>query len=133
MARTITRQTAAEAVATEAVARAGERPEFTFPVDIFDSEEEIVLVADMPGVAGSGVDVHLEKGNLTIRGRVSLPAEEGDWVLQEFRVGDYVRTFTVSEDVDPSGISAELRNGVLTLRLPKSEERKPRKIPVRGE
>jgi len=109
-----------------------ERPEFSFPVDIYDREDEVVLVADMPGVRGGDVDVNLDRGTLTIHGRVSSPGVAGEWTQREFRLGNYSRTFTVGEDIDPSGISAELKDGVLTLRLPKAEERKPRKIQVRG-
>jgi HSP20 family protein len=108
-----------------------ERPEFSPAVDVFDRDEEIVLVADMPGVAGDAVDIQLDKGVLTIRGRVQPFPSLGAMVFQEYQLGDFVRTFTVTEDVDPAGISAELKNGVLTLRLPKSAERKPRKITVK--
>lgn len=118
----------------EPVARETTRPElpkFAPAVDIFDNGEEIVLIADMPGVPGNAVDVNLDRGNLTVRGRVNAPVPNGQLVLEEFRVGDYVRTFAVSEDIDPSGIEAELKDGVLLVRLPKAEERKPRKIQVR--
>src|SRR5213593_3610476 len=120
----------AEVVAQEA-ARQGQRPEFSFPVDIYDDEEEVVLIGDLPGVAPDGVEVHLEKGTLTVRGEVSPFTQAGEPVLEEYRTGNFVRTFTVSEEIDPEGIKAELRNGVLTLRLPKSESRKPRRIQVR--
>jgi HSP20 family molecular chaperone IbpA len=122
----------AEEVAPRGGAAAVESPEFSFPVDIYDQEDEVVLVADLPGVAGNAVDVHLDRGELTIRGRVDQPVPKGESVLEEYRVGDFVRTFTVSEDIDPTGIAAELKNGVLTLRLPKAAERKPRKIAVKA-
>lgn len=109
-----------------------DRPEFSFPVDIYDREEEIVLVADMPGVKADSVEINLDRGNLSIRGGSAARAHEGEAILQEYRVGDFVRSFTVSEDIDPSGISADFKNGVLTLHLPKVAERKPRKIPVRS-
>jgi HSP20 family molecular chaperone IbpA len=108
------------------------RPEFSPPVDIFDNNEEIVLVADMPGVTGDSVDIHLDRGTLTIRGKVNMPGSDGELVYEEFHVGDFVRTFTLTEDIDPAGIAADLQNGVLNLRLPKAAERKPRKIPVRS-
>ncbi len=109
-----------------------ERPEFAPAVDIFDQGDEIVLVADMPGVSAESLDIHLDRGELTLRGRVNPPEVRGEVVLQEFLVGDFVRTFTLTEDVDAAGISAELTNGVLTLRLPKSRETKPRRIPVKS-
>jgi len=108
-----------------------ERPEFSPAVDIYDREDEIVVVADMPGVAGDSVDIQLDKGVLTIRGRVNPHPPVGEMVFEEYGVGDFVRTFTVTEDIDPAGISAEFTNGVLTLRLPKSAERRPRKIAVK--
>jgi len=110
---------------------ARERSEFAPAVDIYDQDEEIVLVADMPGVTGSALDIHLDRGVLSVRGRIDPPAAEGEVVFQEYHVGDFVRTFTLTEEIDGSGISAELTNGVLTLRLPKSSERKPRRIPVK--
>lgn len=105
--------------------------EFAPAVDIYDAGEEIVLVADMPGVSADALDVHLDRGELSIRGRVTPPRDEGALVFQEYHVGDFVRTFTLTEDIDPAGIAAELTNGVLALRLPKPKERKPRKIPVK--
>jgi len=124
-----------ETVQTEQVAHRQQgavRPEFSFPVDIYDREEEIVLVADLPGVTADSVEINLDRGSLSIRGSSVVEAHGGEAVLQEYRVGDFVRSFTVSEDIDPSGISAEFKNGVLTLHLPKAAERKPRKIPVRS-
>lgn len=106
-------------------------PGFSPAVDIYDAGEEIVLVADMPGVSGDSVDIHLDKGILTVRGKVKPPSVDGRMVFEEFQVGDFVRTFTVTEEIDVKGISAELTNGVLTLKLPKAAERKPRKIIVR--
>jgi HSP20 family protein len=108
------------------------RPEFSPAVDIYDQDEEVVVVADMPGVSGSDLDINFDRGDLLIRGRVRTPPIAGELVLEEYQVGDFVRTFTLAEDVDPSGISAELKNGVLTLRLPKPSERKPRKITVKN-
>jgi len=105
--------------------------EFAPAVDIYDAGEEIVLVADMPGVSSDSLDVHLDRGELSIRGRVAHPSPEGDLVLQEFQVGDFVRTFSLTEDIEAAGITAELTNGVLALHLPKPRERKPRKIPVK--
>ena len=112
----------------------GQRPEFSPAVDIYDQGEEIVLVADMPGVSGESIECNLDRGVLTIRGRVLSQAGPGDGalVLEEYQVGDFVRTFTLSEDIDAEGITAEMTNGVLTLHLSKSAERKPRKIPVKS-
>jgi len=115
------------------VASREELPEFSPAVDVFDRGEEIMVIADMPGVPGDSVDIQLDRGLLHIRGRVTPPVTRGETVLEEFQVGDFVRTFTLSEEINSAGISANLNNGVLTLRLPKSEERKPRKISVKLE
>ncbi len=108
------------------------RQEFSPAVDIYDQGEEIVLVADMPGVCGDSVEIHLDRGILTVRGKVHPAEGAGEMVYQEFQVGDFVRTFTLTEDIDAGGIAAEFQNGVLTLRLPKAAERKPRRIPVKS-
>jgi len=106
-------------------------PEFAPAVDIYDHEDEIVLVADMPGVPADSVDIDLDRGELKIRGRVQSPPVTGQVAFQEYQVGDFVRTFTLTDDIDPNGIVAEMSNGVLKLHLRKPVERKPRKIPVK--
>jgi len=106
-------------------------PEFAPAVDIYDHEDEIVLVADMPGVPADSVDIDLDRGELKVRGRVLSPPVNGQVVFQEYQVGDFVRTFTLTDDIDPNGIAAEMSNGVLKLHLKKPLERKPRKIPVK--
>lgn len=112
-------------------AGSAQRPEFSPAVDICDTGDEIVLVADMPGVSGDNLDIHLDRGALTIRGRIETPVPSGTLELEEYQVGDFTRTFTVNEEIDPNGIVAGLKNGVLTLRMKKPSERSPRKIPVK--
>jgi len=110
---------------------ASRQPElFLVPaVDIHETEEAITVVADVPGVTREDVDVSVDKGVLTLRCAVSCTPRKGSW-WQEFELHDYFRQFTLPEDVDAEGIGAELRNGVLTVRLPKAEEAKPRRIKV---
>jgi HSP20 family molecular chaperone IbpA len=106
---------------------------FTPRVDIFESEDELTLYADLPGVKASDVDIRFEKGQLVLHGRCS-PRQQGvSYESCEYGVGDFYRVFTVSEDVDTRKISAELNNGVLRVHLPKTEAVKPRRIPVKGE
>jgi HSP20 family molecular chaperone IbpA len=106
-------------------------PYFRPNVDILELPEELVVKADMPGTNGDSIDIHFEDGSLTIHGRVPERQVENHVYLQsEYRVGDFYRTFHISEDIDVSRISAEYTNGVLTLHLPKVEEVKPRKIKV---
>lgn len=109
-----------------------ERLELVPPVDIYDTDEAVVVLADLPGVAAGNLSVNVDRGSLTIRGRREEASEPGQRYFQEFRVGDYVRAFSLGEDVDASNIEAELRDGVLRLTLPKGPERKVRKIQVKA-
>jgi len=102
-------------------------------VDIFETENEFVLKADMPGVTREHLDITLDNNRLEINGAV--PSEEGENSLKyrEFRLHNYHRSFTVGENIDTQKIAAALENGVLTLTLPKSERAKPRKIEITVE
>jgi len=113
-----------------------ERPEraastISPPVDIYETEKTYVLLADMPGVMPSGLEVVAERDELIVRGRVERPAAAPDY--QEFELEDYYRAFTLTEDLDTDGISATLRDGVLRVEIPKSPGVQPKKIPVRTE
>ena len=103
-------------------------------VDIYEKEDELVLLADMPGTKGDKIDLQFEDGTLTIRAPVE-PSQDADarYLLREYGVGDYHRTFRVSEAIDPGKITAQFADGVLKLRLPKSEAAKPRKIAVEAK
>ncbi|MGB5159061.1 Hsp20/alpha crystallin family protein [Desulfobacterium sp. N47] len=104
---------------------------FTPAVDIFETEREITLLADMPGVTGDNVTIDLNEGILTVSGNIK-PWEEADEsdVLIEFEVGKYYRQFSLSEVIDQSKIEAKMEDGVLRLVLPKAEKAMPRKITV---
>jgi HSP20 family molecular chaperone IbpA len=100
-------------------------------VDIIDTPGEVVLVADVPGIDESHVDVTLDKNILTIRGTVQPPSfEECRPVRTEYGVGDFERVFTVSDDVNRDGIEATVKDGVLQLKLPKTAQSARRKINV---
>ena len=100
-------------------------------VDILESPDELVVVADMPGVLPDAVDVDLEGDELSIEGRVRTEDYEGLKPLHvEYGVGGFYRTFTLGESVDRNGIKAQLRNGVLVLKLPKAERARARRITV---
>ena len=113
-------------------AKAVEAPRFIPAVDIYETAEEYVVMAEMPGCDPKGIDVQFENGELTIYGR-ALPRQvpQTGWLAREFGIGDYHRTFNVTESIETDKISAEYEHGVLTLRLPKVEQAKPRKIEVR--
>jgi HSP20 family protein len=100
-------------------------------VDILETEDELLLVADLPGVREDDVDIRFENGELTLSARRQRPQPAGGF-LWENEVGDFFRAVRITETVDASKIWAELKNGVLTLHLPKVEAAKPRKITVRG-
>jgi len=103
------------------------------PVDILEVEDELTLIADMPGVKSDGIDINFEDGVLTIQGKVEPRyPENARFLLIEFGIGDFYRTFRVSEEIDPERIHAEYGNGVLTVHLPKAESAKPRKISVQA-
>lgn len=101
-------------------------------VDILEKSDELTVVADMPGVNGGQIDIRFEDGELTIHGPAADKPESKRYLLQEYGVGDFYRTFRVSERVDATKISADYRDGVLVLHLPKTEAFKPRKIEVKA-
>jgi len=103
---------------------------FTPPVDIFETEEAITLMADVPGASQEGLDIDLREGILTITADVPEPEKKGDVVYKEYDVGGFTRRFQIGKEIDQEKITAELDSGVLTLNLPKAESLKPRKIPV---
>lgn len=104
---------------------------FTPEVDIFESDHEITVLADMPGVAADGVNIEIRDGVLTLNGDVK-PWERPDEsdVLIEFEVGKYYRQFTLSDAIDQNRIDAKLEDGVLRLALPKAQKAVPRQITV---
>lgn len=104
---------------------------FTPTVDIFENDNVITLLADMPGVTADGLEIDLRDNILTLEGDVT-PFEKQDEsnVIVEFEVGKYWRQFTLTEMIDQSKIEANLNNGVLRLNLPKVEKAQPRKIKV---
>ena len=125
---TLTKATAEETAAVERT-RCGTcyRPN----VDIREQNDELLVVADVPGARGDSIDVKFENGMLEIYAAVSPRQHEGpNYLLYEYGVGDYYRTFQVSEAIDAQKISADYADGVLTLHLPKAEAARPRKIAV---
>jgi HSP20 family protein len=110
---------------------AQQSPLFRPSVDILDTPNEVLVVADVPGVDEAHLDVTLDKNVLTIHGTVEQPSFEGSTpVRTEYAVGDFERVFTLSEDVSREGIDATVKDGVLQLRLPKTARSQRRKINV---
>lgn len=99
--------------------------------DIFETEEALNVVLEMPGVSRDNVDINVEEGVLTVEGRIDFSKYEGlRPVYSEYNVGPYRRSFRVSSQVDQDRISAEMQDGVISLTLPKAEKAKPRRIKV---
>ena len=102
-------------------------------IDILENPFNYVVYADLPGVDEKSVDVRLDRGTLTLDARLATLPETG-WspIHTEYRVGSYHREFRISEDIDTSGVSAKMHNGVLELVLPKNAARRPRAIQVQA-
>ncbi|MDR1545226.1 MAG: Hsp20/alpha crystallin family protein [Deltaproteobacteria bacterium] len=108
-------------------------PRFSPDVDIWETDAGLTLVADMPGVTADGLSVDLHENMLTIFGRVGEPKQPGKYLAQEYEVGDFYRQFALSEQIDQDKIAAAVKDGVLTLTLPKQAPAQPRKITVVSE
>jgi HSP20 family protein len=100
--------------------------------DIFETEDALTVVLEMPGVDRNNIDISVENGVLTVEGKIDFAKYEGlQPVYSEYNIGPYRRSFRISSRVNQDKISAEMRDGVVTLVLPKAEEAKPRRIEVR--
>ena len=99
--------------------------------DIFEEQDALIVVMEMPGVERGDTEIHVEKNILSVEGKINHAKYDGlSPVYTEYNIGHYSRSFTLSNDIDQNGISASTENGVLTLRLPKSKEAAPRRIEV---
>ena len=107
---------------------------FTPPIDIYETDEGLVLLADLPGVSLDSLELQVQDNKLTLLGRVKSPVPE-DAVLryQEYQVGDFLRSFILSEEVDHERVTASLSNGVLKVSLPKATKAQARRIQVTPE
>jgi HSP20 family protein len=113
---------------------AAERPPTFQPnVDIYETGDEWVIVADVPGATKEALDLSFDDGILSVAAKVA-PRKTGEtgYKLREYPIGDFERRFRVGEGVDAGRINATLESGVLTIRLPKAESAKPRKIEIRS-
>lgn len=109
-----------------------ERRTFRPSVDVVELEDRLELWADLPGVPKEGLDIQVEKGVLVLRGAVGGSAGDPNRhaLYAEYERGDYERSFNLSDDLDVTGISAELAQGTLRLSIPKAAKARPRKIEV---
>jgi HSP20 family protein len=100
------------------------------PVDIYETDHALAVIADLPGVRKDDVDIRVDQGILTIKGKVKYTPPK-ELVRGEFSLLDFFRQFQLSDEVNQEKISAESKNGVLTITLPKAEKAKPRQIKVK--
>jgi len=124
----------AESESSNAMTQSTSRWLRTPPIDIFEGEEGLVLRADLPGVTSETLELQVQDNKLTLFGRTSteLP-DDSRMVHQEFHIGDFLRSFIISDDVDHERITAKISAGVLELTLPRAPKSEPRKIQVRAE
>ena len=110
-----------------------EGPHFTPDVDIFETETALVLIADIPGATNDGIELDVKDSVLTLRAKVNPMETRWKTAYAEYDVGHYAREFRLGHVIDQNRISAQVRDGVLTLTLPKVERALPRKISVTME
>ena len=99
--------------------------------DIYETDQALTVVMEMPGVDKGKVEINIEEGVLTVEGRIDFSKYEAlEPVYTEYNIGNFRRSFNLSNSIDQDKIRADLKDGVLTLTLPKAEQAKPRKIAV---
>lgn len=107
---------------------------FTPPIDIYETDEGLVLHADLPGVSIKTLELQVQDNKLTLFGRMAIELPEPAELLhREYQEGDFLRSFILSDDVDHDHIRATLNHGVLRVVLPKAEKNKPRRIEVQTD
>jgi HSP20 family protein len=101
-------------------------------VDIYETDQELTLYADLPGVTADQVNLRFERGELVLQGRIQKRPRAGQILVNEFEEGDFYRVFQIHESIDSTRISAECKQGVLIVHLPKVEAVKPRQVQVKA-
>lgn len=116
----------------DVVRTGGEQIEYFQPAtDVRETSDALILQFDMPGVSSENIELTVEKGTLTVTGKAD-PEEHGNAVYRETRIGDYRRVFSLNDNVNTEDIKAEMKTGVLTVRIPKPEVAKPKRIAIKG-
>jgi len=105
---------------------------YTPAVDILETDDELLLLVDVPGASPEAIDIEYDRGRLTIAvGVAERQGPQTQYTHREYGVGEFRRTFQVGKEIDASRMEAEVRDGVLTLHLPKAEAAKARKVAVK--
>jgi len=125
-------ETTARVASTSEAEPTRQSPAYQPRFDIVETENELTLYGDLPGVDEQGLDIRYEDEQLMIHGKVPPRHADVPFLRQEYGVGDFQRTFRIGESIDSDQITAELKNGVLAIRLPKSQAAKPRRIEVKA-
>lgn len=125
-------------VAKEASAGNGPEPtrkivSYVPRVDIYETDDELVLLCDLPGVKPGDLEARFDKGELIIEGKVAGRDAPRGFAINEYGVGDFYRSFALDDAIDPNKLSAEYGHGVLTVHLPKKEAIRPRKIAIKAQ
>jgi HSP20 family protein len=104
----------------------------SLPLDIYETSDDIVVRAILPGVRPDGIDIQFQGGVLTLRAKSEVPAlpEGATWLVNEVTPGEYIRQVTMPRSIDPETAQTEFENGILTLTLPKTADAKPKQIKV---
>ncbi len=120
-------------VAVGAAENTSDKPLFSPVVDIWETETGLKLVADMPGVTPGDLTLDLQDNTLTLSGRVAPGPEGRKMLIREYVVGNFYRQFSLADNIDQAGITASMKDGVLTLDLPRVAPAQPRKIAIKTE
>jgi HSP20 family protein len=105
---------------------------FSPTTDIFETDEALTMLLEMPGVDRENIEISVENGVLTVEGKINFSKYEGlQPVYSEYNIGPFRRSFRISSRIDQDKIKAEMQSGVITLVLPKAEEAKPRRIEIK--
>ncbi|WP_068468061.1 Hsp20/alpha crystallin family protein [Candidatus Protochlamydia phocaeensis] len=100
--------------------------------DIYETDKSLFILMDMPGVKKGNIDIHLEKNNLEVTGKIETQTYEGlKPIHTEYNIGHFQRAFVLSNKIEQNQIEASMQDGVLTLELPKKQEPQPRKIQIK--
>ena len=113
-----------------APARAYQRRAIVPPVDVFENADELLIVADVPGVRTDGIDLRVENDTLSLQATRTYPADEAPALAREYEESNFATSFRIPAGVDAAAISAETKNGTLVIRLPKAAAAKARKVTV---
>ena len=106
---------------------------FNPPIDIYETENGLVLYADLPGVSTENLELEVQDNRLALFGKVPSEDQSHGTLHREYEIGDFLRSFILSDDVDHERISARLTNGVLRVELPKNQKTEPRRISINVE